>query len=82
MHLPQVRVELPRPLSGLVDDLVDRLQGLIIQTELRCVLFDESVRPTARRGTAEGARSTFSAGSTGGGLREARAGDGHSREQR
>lgn len=69
MQAAQLPTKLPCSFSGFVDDLVDRLPGLIIQTELRRILCGEPVGSTTR------------AGPTQGGLRECHTGDGHSREQ-
>ncbi|GAG14628.1 unnamed protein product, partial [marine sediment metagenome] len=52
MQSPKLPVELPRPLSGFVDDPVDRPSSLIIQTELLGVLFDETGRSGAAVGSA------------------------------
>jgi hypothetical protein len=63
-------MEFPRPLSGFVDDPVDRPSGFIIQTELLRVLFDETGRSVAAVVTATPVVPSE------GGLGEARAGNG------
>lgn len=81
VQIPKLPTELPGLLSGVIDDRLDRLHGLIIQTELRSVLFEEPIRSTAWGRTTEGAGSTAARGPTEGLLREALTGNGQSREQ-